>query len=322
MLFEIKKKNKRGMDTMAFILIGIIVAAIILVAMTGGFSKLINRTKNSLPQESNVGILGSFCDASCLIGSTFDYCYAPRTLVSREGDNPIKIKDATCYYLSRFKPEYNIKPCPKISCSVQFQNNIQSKTEFEKVSCPSELSNYLRIQSLIKSDERNNEYTLYSKLCKPETTNLLFNNEEDTSTNPVVRIPSYCEDQYDKLIKVGDVNSFCIDKIRGYSDDGRLYQDVSCFSFYAGILTNKNINGCLYLVYPITKDSTRYNTLDQYNSFIKNPETFSIRCDTIQDEDTLTSLKKSGKFVAIKEVPGEGSGGSYFTQIESPFKCT
>ncbi len=150
-------KDKRGMDTMAFILVALILAALILISLSGGLQIVIGKLKSALGGPSNVDLIKGFCQLSCNLGFTNDYCYKPRTLTDNLGN---KLNDVTCYFLSRYKPSYEIDSCPKKVCSIEFNNNLNSKEQFNQLQCT---KNKLYLQSFIQDSEK--EYTLLSKEC-------------------------------------------------------------------------------------------------------------------------------------------------------------
>ncbi len=172
-------KDKRGMDTMAFILVALILAAIVLIALSGGLQIVIGKLKSALGGPSNVDLIKGFCQLSCNLGFTNDYCYKPRTLTDNLGN---KLNDVTCYFLSRYKPSYEIDSCPKITCSVEFNNNINSKEQFNQLQCT---KNKLYLQSFIQNSEK--EYTLLSKECKTESSSAESQKNQGLSNDPLIR---------------------------------------------------------------------------------------------------------------------------------------
>ncbi len=171
-------KDKRGMDTMAFILVALILAAIVLIALSGGLQIVIGKLKSALGGPSNVDLIKGFCQLSCNLGFTNDYCYKPRTLTDNLGN---KLNDVTCYFLSRYKPSYEIDSCPKITCSVEFNNNINSKEQFNQLQCT---KNKLYLQSFIQNSEK--EYTLLSKECSNFLEKPLIISKDELNLDPTL----------------------------------------------------------------------------------------------------------------------------------------
>jgi hypothetical protein len=214
-------KSKRGMDAMAFILIALILAALVLISLSGGLKMVIGKLKFALGGSSNIDYIKGFCDLSCNLGFNNDYCYKPRTLVDNEGN---KLKDVTCNFLAFFKQKYEINPCIKILCSVEINTSINSQEQFKNAQCT---KNKLYLQSFIKTSEK--EYVLLSKECSNEIN--LIDNEGKTSNNE--------EDLKKYIINLGiDANNpkdkasfekFCNSK-QDIKYKGVSYKDVS---FYA-----------------------------------------------------------------------------------------
>ncbi|NMB66784.1 hypothetical protein GYA25_01875 [Candidatus Woesearchaeota archaeon] len=171
-------KDKRGMDTMAFILVALILAALILISLSGGLQIVIGKLKSALGGPSNVDLIKGFCQLSCNLGFINDYCYKPRTLIDNFGN---KFNNVTCYFLSRYKSSYEIDSCPKKVCSIEFNNNINSKEQFNQLQCT---KNRLYLQSFIQNSEK--EYTLLSKECSNFLEKPLIISKDELNLDPTL----------------------------------------------------------------------------------------------------------------------------------------
>lgn len=100
--------NKKGQgmstNTIILLILGLAVLIVLILGFTMGWSKLA-----PFLSSSNVDTIATACETSCSLGSTYDYCTAPRVLKDVEG-NEIK---ASCAVLAGESSlnQYGIKSC-------------------------------------------------------------------------------------------------------------------------------------------------------------------------------------------------------------------
>ena len=100
--------NRKGQgmstNTIILLILGLAVLIVLVLGFTMGWSKIA-----PFLSSSNVDTIATACETACSLGSTYDYCTAPRTLKDAEG-NEIK---ASCAVLSKESSlkQYGIKDC-------------------------------------------------------------------------------------------------------------------------------------------------------------------------------------------------------------------
>lgn len=219
-------KDKKGMETMAFILIALILAAIVLIALSGGLQMVVGKVKSAIGGSSNIDYIKGFCELSCNLGFKNDYCYKPRTLTDTLGN---KLNDVTCYFLSKYKPIYETNSCPNQVCSVEFNNRINSAQDFKNLQCT---RNKLYLQSFIQNSEK--EFTLLTKGCSnyfEENPKNPENNLEQTNFDVIKKCADWgkianlpTDPESDKRL-----DDFCNTKFDVIYDDTQ-YHDTTCYA--------------------------------------------------------------------------------------------
>ncbi len=102
--------NKRGQLGASTIIL-LVLGAIVLVGLVWG-SSLQTNLFNAHNSEPNVNSIVSKCKTECGLGQKFNYCSAPKKLISATEI----LTDTTCIKLAQEKPEYGIEYCDKINC--------------------------------------------------------------------------------------------------------------------------------------------------------------------------------------------------------------
>lgn len=103
--------NKRGQgistNTLILIILGVIVLVVLILGFTMGWNKVAPWLS-----ANNVDIIVTACEASCSTNSVYDFCLVKRDLKAED----VKLKDATCNYLSKEQTKYGIATCSSIPC--------------------------------------------------------------------------------------------------------------------------------------------------------------------------------------------------------------
>lgn len=132
--------NKRGQElstsTIVLLILGIIILVLLALGFTSGWSKVFPWLSSS-----NVDQVKSLCSSACAVNGEYEYCRAPRTLVT--SDKSEKIIDSTCFYLATYQPKYGVESC-NIDCETRVQvfDRITNK-DLEGKTTSSEINEYL-----------------------------------------------------------------------------------------------------------------------------------------------------------------------------------
>ena len=102
-------KKGQGLSTNAIILIvlGIFVLAILIFGFTLGWGKLAPWLN-----KPNVNEISQACTIACTTNDQYSFCNSKKELKAGE----VKLRDVTCNYLIKEKPEYPIDKCDQITC--------------------------------------------------------------------------------------------------------------------------------------------------------------------------------------------------------------
>lgn len=106
-----KEMDKRGqglsVNAIILIVLGIVVLVLLVLGFTIGWSRIL-----PFISTDNADTIVTACSIACSTNSQFDYCSVEREL--KAGDN--NLKDVTCNYLAKEKPEFGVATCSSISC--------------------------------------------------------------------------------------------------------------------------------------------------------------------------------------------------------------
>lgn len=113
----IKSVNKRGQElginTLIFIVIGLIVLVILVFGFTKGWSFL----KKNVP-EDNVAKVAFSCETACNLESVYDYCTKAQGLKDPviKDEAAIVLAAKSCNALATEDTKYGIVQCTSITC--------------------------------------------------------------------------------------------------------------------------------------------------------------------------------------------------------------
>lgn len=108
--------NKRGQgmstSTIVLLILAVVVLVILILGFTMGWGKIAPWLS-----KNNVDDIVTSCETACVMGGTYDFCSAPRTIMDGQKNKNV----TTCIVLSKvndFK-SYGIKNCPAMDCSLE-----------------------------------------------------------------------------------------------------------------------------------------------------------------------------------------------------------
>lgn len=110
-----QNKRGQGMSTNAIILIilGIVVLVVLILGFTMGWDKIAPWLSGN-----NVDTIVTACEASCTIGSQYDFCTLQRNLKASDLPGDVKRVNGTCQFFAteELYGVYAIQECAGIVC--------------------------------------------------------------------------------------------------------------------------------------------------------------------------------------------------------------